>query len=198
VLVAAMVGISIGCLSMGFVAGWLGSRRLSILTGPEPYASPLKEKGDAPEGVRNAVTRVLREFQAGYSKRDLRQLGGFMERLFPNDEPILICGTNAGEWNLGRASAERLIGADWASWGDVRLAVDDAMISSSGDVAWLATTGTVTEPKVTRSIRFLAVLRRANDRWLFRQIQYQWDDNERPVRLLDLLRPSIIVKLHLR
>ena len=179
-------------LFSGFVAGWTASRRLGILPRPELSRSYLGKKGDAPDGVRTAVTRTLRSFQAGYNMRDLHQLGKFMQRLFPNDDHSLICGTDPGEWIEGHDSVQRFIGSDWANWGDLRLKVDNVAISSVSDVAWLATTGTVSN----RPIRFLAVLTRTGDRWLFRQIQFQWDANW--VKLSDLARPSLIARIHLQ
>jgi len=173
-------------LLFGFVGGWVGSRRLGISNrGGQNQPRP-SGGGDAPGDVRANVLQSLRDFQAGYSKRDPSQLGRFMSDLFPEDDDILICGTDPGEWIQGRESAQKFIGGDWAGWGDVRLAVDDAEISASGDVAWIATTGTVSN----RPIRFTAVLRRTKDRWLFRQIQFQWDSGT--VRLFDLLRPSVL------
>jgi hypothetical protein len=191
-IVATLLVVSIASPLFGFVVGWVGSRRLSISPNHELNRPYLTDRGDASGKVRTDVTRALRELQDGYTKRDPRQLSSFMQRLFPNDEHILICGTDPSEWIQGRESAQRFIGRDWTSWGDLRLAVDNAEISSLGDVAWLATTGTVSN----RPIRFLAVLIHTNDRWLFRQIQFQWDD-VRSIRLSDLLRPSVIVRMRL-
>jgi hypothetical protein len=179
-------------LLFGFAAGWVGSRRPGIWTRPDPDPPSLTGKGDASMSVRAGVAQALRDFQEGYGKRDPSQLSAFMQRLFPDDEDILICGTDPGEWVQGRQSAEVFIGNDWKNWGDVRLAVDDAEISASGDVAWLATPGTVSN----RPIRFLAVLHRTNNRWLFRQIQFQWDASS--PRLSNLLRPSVIAGLHVQ
>ena len=179
-------------LLFGFAAGWVGSTRVGIRTRLDPDPPSLTGKGDASMSVRAGVAQALRDFQEGYGKRDPSQLSAFMQRLFPDDEDILICGTDPGEWVQGRQSAEVFIGNDWKYWGNVRLAVDDAEISSSGDVAWLATTGTVSN----RPIRFLAVLHRTNNRWLFRQIQFQWDASS--PRLSDLLRPSVIAGLHVQ
>jgi hypothetical protein len=197
VLLATMLVLSAGSLLLGFVAGWKGSRRLYVSTRNEnrPYTILA---GDASEDVSIAVKRALQEFQDGYTSRDPRQLSTFMDRLFPNDEHILVCGTDAGEWIQGRASVQRFIGGDWTSWGSVRLATNEPVISSSGDVAWLATTGTVIFHDRPRTIRFLAVLQRTGDRWVFRQIQCQWDEwDTRPARLSELIRPSTLVNLHI-
>jgi hypothetical protein len=59
-------------------------------------------------------------------------------------------GTNAlgpgeGEWCTDRESVAGLIAGDWEHWGDVCFDVDGASISCYGDVAWIATTATVTD-----------------------------------------------------
>lgn len=199
VLWAILLGFSICSVSIGFVLGWEGSHRLyiSTRTGERIYTI---QPGDASPEVRDEVKRTLQEFQDGYTSHDLKRLSAFMERLFPNDEHILICGTNPGELVQGRAAVERFIGGDWACWGSVRLVTDDIVISSFGDVAWLATTGTVTTVREgTRPIRFLAVLQRTGDRWMFRQVQYQWDEwNSRPARLSELVCPSTVGKVYFR
>jgi hypothetical protein len=193
-----MLVLSVGSALVGFVAGWEGSRRLYISTRNEARAYTI-QSGDASADVSIEVKRALQEFQDGYTSRDLSRLSAFMEQLFPDDEHILICGTDAGEWIQGRSSVQQFIGNDWAGWGSVRLGTDDPMISSSGDVAWLATTGTVTVHEGTRPIRFLAVLQRTGQRWLFRQIQFQWDESgARPARLSELFFPSTMVNLHFK
>jgi hypothetical protein len=40
-----------------------------------------------------------------------------------------------------------IIESDWEYWGDVSLDVDGAKITRQGDVAWLSTTGTITQGK---------------------------------------------------
>jgi hypothetical protein len=95
----------------------------------------------------NDVRSVLRRFQDGYSRRDPAQVADFMDTFFAADAEVI--GTNGitpgvEEWYTDRAGAAKLVRGDWASWGDVALDVEGARISALGDVAWLATTGTVT------------------------------------------------------
>lgn len=95
------------------------------------------------------VRRLLQAFQDGYAARDPAQLDAFME-LFVDDGQLEVIGTNAveqgeAEWCRGVAATRELIANDWQYWGDVALDVEGAHISVLGDVAWLATTGTVTD-----------------------------------------------------
>jgi hypothetical protein len=94
---------------------------------------------------------ALRRFQAGYTARDLSKLDDFMRLFSPRDEVELI-GIGASqrggnEWFEGLASIREIIESDWTYWGDVTLDVEGARISLQGDVAWLSTTGTLTQTK---------------------------------------------------
>jgi hypothetical protein len=51
----------------------------------------------------------------------------------------------ANEWFEGLSRIREIVESDWRYWGDVRLDVDGAKITVHGDVAWLSTTGTVTQ-----------------------------------------------------
>jgi hypothetical protein len=185
VLVSALIGL--GLVTGGFLTGWHLSRRPIGLGHPVQY---LSHKGDAQEQVRAAVLTSLRAFQSGYSKRDPAIISSFMEQLFPKEGDILLLGTDSGEWIEGYQRVGEFIANDWRGWGDVRLDVDNAMVSADDDVAWLTTIGTVgSGSSPTRTIRFAAVLTRSDGRWLFRHIQFQWDDS--PETLAELLRRSI-------
>jgi hypothetical protein len=182
IFVAALIGLGLaaGC----FLLGWHLSRRPIGFDHPVHY---LSSKGNAQEQVRAEVLASMKAFQSGYTKRDPAMLPEFMEQLFPKDQDILLLGTEPSEWIEGYQQVGNFIANDWRCWGDVRLDVDDAMISADDDVAWVTTTGTIgTGSSATRRIRFAAVLTRSNARWLFRHIQFQWDD--RPQRLVEMLR----------
>ena len=97
----------------------------------------------------NQVRALLQKFQDGYALRDLTKLDEFMELFTPDDE-LEVIGTNAvapgrGEWCRGRHATRELVASDWEHWGDVAIDVAGAHISIKADVAWLATTGTVTD-----------------------------------------------------
>ena len=185
VLIFALVGFALA--TGGFVMGWHLSRRPIGFGYPRHY---LNQKGDAQPQIRTAVLVSLRAFEAGYVKRDPAVLPAFMEQLFPKDQDILVLGTDSGEWIEGYQRVGDFIANDWRYWGDVRLDVENAMISADNDVAWLTTVGTVSSgSSPPRVIRFTAVLTLSNGRWLFRHVQFQWD--ERMESLAELLRRSI-------
>ena len=184
VLVSALFGL--GLATGGFLAGWHLSRRP---IGGGSLEHNLSHKGDAQDQVRAAVLVSLRAFQSGYSKRNPAIISSFMEQLFPKGGDILLLGTDSGEWIEGHQRVGDFIANDWRYWGDVRIDVNNAMVSADNDVAWVTTIGTVGAGPSPRAIRFTAVLTRSEDRWLFRHIQFQWDDI--PESLSELFRRSI-------
>ncbi len=103
-----------------------------------------------------AVRAALKNFQNGYERRDVNQIEAF-RALFVSEDDLEVIGTGAiepgdDEWCLGPDAVCDLIENDWEGWGDLVLDVADARIHVLGDVAWLATTGTVTmdlDPKET-------------------------------------------------
>lgn len=94
-----------------------------------------------------SVRDTLQKFQDGYKRRDTSQIENFRSLFIPEDD-LEIIGTGAietgdDEWCLGLDAACDLVLNDWEGWGDLALDVADARIHVLGDVAWLATTGTV-------------------------------------------------------
>lgn len=95
-----------------------------------------------------SVRETLRQFQEGYTRRDPEQIEAF-NRLFVPEDDLEVIGTAAvdpgdDEWRFGIKEASSMFCNDWEGWGDVELDVADARIHTLGDVAWLATNGTVT------------------------------------------------------
>ena len=93
------------------------------------------------------IRETLLKFQDGYERRDPALMEDFRKLFVPGDE-LEVIGTGAvtpgeDEWCLGLESSCDLFTNDWEAWGDLKLDVEDAHVSSLGDVAWLATTGTV-------------------------------------------------------
>jgi hypothetical protein len=135
----------------------------------------------------------LNDFQQGYVRRDPKDLDAFMNRLFPRNNDVQLLGTDAGEWVRGYSAVAEFIRADWLNWGDFRFAVDDSIICSSGDVAWITSVGVMRDHGVDHPLRFSAVLTRNGSNWVFRQVHFQWDARDPGV--VDLLRPRTQLKL---
>ena len=95
------------------------------------------------------VREVLHRFQEGYTARDLSRLDEFMTMFVKEDnsEFLGIGAVKRGgfEWFEGPEAIREIIESDWTYWGDVSIDVAGARISVLGDVAWLSTTGMVTQ-----------------------------------------------------
>jgi SnoaL-like domain len=176
-----------------FTFGFVASLHLKSAVSSDLRKQYLLQAGDAPLSVRVGVLAALRDFQEGYVKRDPKELDSFMNRLFPKEDDILLLGTDAGEWARGYPAVGEFIRADWMNWGDFRFAVDDSVVWSSGDVAWIASIGAVHEHGSDRPLRFSAILTRNGGIWVFREVHFQWDD--RDPSPADLLRASTHLKL---
>lgn len=97
----------------------------------------------------SAVRSTLQKFQDGYTARQVAGLDEFMQ-LFVQAEDVEMIGIGAAkraanEWFEGPGRIRDIVESDWRYWGDVRLDVEGAKITVHGDVAWLSTTGTVTQ-----------------------------------------------------
>ena len=134
-------------------------------------------KGNAPEGVRAEVLQQLQRFQDGYANRNTARLDSFMEQLFSRDD-LLILGTQPTETLSGYERARALVSSDWRTWGDCTFLMDNAHISTAGDVAWVSTIGYV-EFDMSRwlvlPLRLSAVMVKKSNVWKFRQMQFQFD-----------------------
>src|SRR5579871_3285526 len=121
---------------VGFASGFIACLHLKDAPSGEVRGLYLQHAGDAPPSVRLGVMTALRDFQDGYVKRDANQADSFVNRLIAKDDDVLVEGTDAGEWAQGHSAIDAFIRADWRSWGDLRLDINDSFICSSGDVAW--------------------------------------------------------------
>jgi hypothetical protein len=95
------------------------------------------------------IRAVLQQFQDSYAVRDIAKLDEFMT-LFAPDEDIELIGIGAAqraatEWFVGPAAVRDIVEGDWTYWGNVELDVASAQIHVRGEVAWLSTTGAVTQ-----------------------------------------------------
>ena len=134
-------------------------------------------KGNAPEGVRAEILQQLHRFQDGYASRDTARLDSFMEQLFSRDN-LLILGTQPRETLSSYERARALVSSDWRTWGDCTFLMDNAHISTAGDVAWVSTIGYV-EFDMSRflvlPLRLSAVMVKKSNVWRFQQMQFQFD-----------------------
>lgn len=186
--------LAIALLILGaFIFGFVSCLNLKSTVSHDLRQQYLLQAGNAPLPVREGVLAALRDFQEGYVKRDPKELNSFMNRLFPKSDDVLLLGTDADEWVRGYPAVGDFIRADWVNWGDFRFAVNDSIVWSSGDVAWIASVGAVRENGSDRPLRFSAILTRNGSNWLFRQVHFQWDD--RDPGLADLLHPGVQLKL---
>jgi hypothetical protein len=144
------------------------------------YKSPdayVFQKGNADPETRRQIEQKLLEFQQGYDARDTSILHYYMDDLFSHDN-VLILGTMPLEIYVGFDAASELVRTDWLQWGDVRLLVHNANISTHEDVAWISTIGYV-KTDLSRflvlPLRFTGVMVREEFGWKFQQAQYQFD-----------------------
>ena len=98
---------------------------------------------------QQAIQDLLQKFQDGYAQRDPARIDTFMDLVVTSPD-LEVIGTNAikpdeGEWCRGPEAVRELILGDWEHWGDVVFDWDGATIFVRGEVAWMATTATVTD-----------------------------------------------------
>jgi len=89
------------------------------------------------------VREVLRQFQNGYTKRDIKNIDYFVEELFIISDDTYILGTGTGELFLGIEQVKTLLKNDWEYWGDVNIDLENIHIDIENEVAWFAAAGTV-------------------------------------------------------
>ena len=101
--------------------------------------------GDATDQVR----QVLQRFQDGYTARDVSKLDAFMALIVRGDEAEMIgigaSSRGGAEWFQGADQIREIIESDWTYWGDVQIDVESAKIAVIGEVAWLSTSGELSQ-----------------------------------------------------
>lgn len=90
---------------------------------------------------KSEIREILRQFQNGYTERNIEKVDVFVEELFKDDTCVL--GTGTGELFLDLEQVKGLIKDDWKYWGDIKIDLDNAYIDNEKTVAWFATTGNV-------------------------------------------------------
>ena len=134
-------------------------------------------KGNAPEDVRSEIIQQLYKFQDGYAHRDTSLLKPFMEQLFSQDN-VLVLGTMPNEILKSYERTAVLVLSDWNTWGDCTFLMDNAHISTSGNVAWVSTIGYVKFDMsrfLVLPLRLSAIMVKEIDVWKFQYMQFQFD-----------------------
>jgi hypothetical protein len=152
--------------------------------------------GSAPEEVRSEIIQQLRAFQNGYTQRDTSLLRSYMDQLFSRDN-TLILGTMPQEIYRGFDATSSLVRADWDAWGDCHFLVDNAHVSSHGDVAWFSTIGYVNSDLsrfLDMPLRLSGVLVHESGGWKFQHLQFQFDvDLSMTIAVILLLMAWLII-----
>jgi len=102
---------------------------------PQVYFAQKEDAG------KDEIIKVLEYFQEGYTNRDTSIIDQYVKNLFTED--ILIVGTGASEWPSGIEACKNLVKWDWKYWGDVKIDIEKAIIRIEDNIAWIATTGTL-------------------------------------------------------
>ncbi|UCC12693.1 MAG: nuclear transport factor 2 family protein [candidate division WOR-3 bacterium] len=145
--------------------------------------------GNASDSLRAEIVEQLYRFQVGYTRRDTDQLEPFMEQLFSR-ENVLVLGTMPPEILVGREKVARLVRSDWRSWGDCTFLMDNAHISTSGNVVWISTIGYVKFDMsrfLVLPLRLSAVMVREDLIWKFQYMQFQFDMDFSPLLITLIL-----------
>lgn len=105
----------------------------------------LKKENTLQETVneKSEIREILRQFQNGYTERDIEKVDTFVEELFIMKEDTCVLGTGTGELFLGLGQVKSLIKNDWKYWGDIKIDLENVYIDNDNTVAWFATTGNV-------------------------------------------------------
>ncbi|HET9804819.1 MAG TPA: nuclear transport factor 2 family protein [Candidatus Acidoferrum sp.] len=177
-------------LLVAFFAGWLTSNRVNVGTNEAEQVRGVQSRGNATPETREAILAQLRLLRDAYLKRDVNAIDAMMTQLYANNDAVQVFGADANEWNRGYVATAKFIRNDWAQWGDVKLNVEDATVSSQGETAWVALNGRVEFSSNKRPIRVTATLARIGDKWMFEQIVFQWIDRRAGWR--DLLHPGTL------
>ena len=133
--------------------------------------------GNAPDSIRSDIVEQLHKFQYGYTDRDTTQIKPFMDQLF-SEENILVLGTMPNEILFGKEKVSKLVFSDWKRWGDCTFLMNNAHISTSGNVAWISTIGYVKfdlSRFLILPLRLSAVMVKEHLTWKFQYMQFQFD-----------------------
>lgn len=135
----------------------------------------------ADEATTEAVTAVLKAFNAAYARGDVEALGALML-----DSPDLVMiGTAADEVRRGPAEARRQFERDIAQSQARTLSADWVSVSGSGGVAWLASGLTVAVTAGGQALSFpirltMVLVRGVDEAWHVAQAHVSVADQSTP------------------
>jgi ketosteroid isomerase-like protein len=119
--------------------------------------------------TRAAIIEVLTEFQAAVAAQDVDRL---LAQFAPDGEAVSI-GTGAAEWHVGTDAMREGLERDFADASPFTVDFAPPIISSAGDVAWLAAgfngRSMIDGVEVRLHGRLTAVLIQRNGRWVLVQ-----------------------------
>lgn len=190
-----LTGTAFLLLLLGFALGFVASIHTRHTTTPAEANAQLHGGGDAPAEVRAGVLSTLHNLQQAYTQRNPAEAHNFVQANFAPQGDLLLWGIagTSDDWARGPQAVERFIYFDWLNWGDLRLNIPTAIVNSKDSVAWLTVFGSVSFHGHSRPLLLTAVLERHDQRWLFRQIQFQWAESNSTAS--DLLHPSTYTSL---
>ena len=102
---------------------------------------------------KQKIRELLKIFQDGYTKRDVKNLEKFMELFTPDVEIIGTNGVKPGieEWYLNQLSAKSMIKSDWETRGDLKLDLENSSLKERENVGWIAAYATLTKTIGTKN-----------------------------------------------
>ena len=118
------------------------------------------------------VMFVLTQFADAFHRRNINDL----IRLFASDSDVVAIGSDADEKCVGIHEIKALFNRYFENFEALSLELRDTMISTAGQVAWVAADYTITletgDQETTKYGRLTFVLEKRCDNWLILQIHH--------------------------
>jgi|GEM_PF-1886162 len=178
-----------------FTAGYFTCLKTRHITPPAETARMLQPAGDAPADVHAGVQTTLNTLALAYLRHDSSQIDMLMQAAFAPEADVIVLGAEGlpYQWVRGQTEMRAFLERNWQSGELLRFDPSKTLVWSSGNVAWMATLGDVESKGGNRQIRLTAVLEKRNEHWVFRQMQFQWNDGAATAD--DLIKPETYFSL---
>lgn len=156
-------------------------------------------KGSANDSLRSQIMDQLNYFQEGYTKRDVKILDEYAERLI-SKQNILIQGTMPREIFRNYEEAKRLVNNDWLYWGDVKFLISQSNISLNENSAWVSTIGYVDFDMLPLRVplRFTGIMTLEDNNWKFQKMDFSFDLNHLNILFSIFIVVAILIIILLR